>query len=214
MGGHYGALMAVVWNSGHNGRLHRIDFGLRSMAAKTKMAKSCALSAMVFVTAIRVASAQVGPVEDVPPPVCRETQPPAIVAAWNSSYVALTSAQDQSEAGAHRLVVGVPNRLTLVTRDSAKLPHAPGGAEQPKVYMYVGLASFSVPADGTYTLFTDEGMRIDVVVNGELIESSGFGRGVNCGGKHVDFPLKSGAALLQLVGAPYEKVKILIVPKP
>jgi hypothetical protein len=184
------------------------------MAAKTKMAKVWALSAMVFVTAIRVASAQVGPIEDSPLPVCRETQPAAIVAAWASPSVALTSAHDQTEAGGHRLVLGTPNQLTLVRRDSAKLPHAPGGAEQPKVYMYVGLASFSVPADGTYTVVTDEGMRIDVVVNGELVESSGFGRGVNCGGKHVDFPLKPGQALLQLVGAPYEKVKILIVPKP
>jgi hypothetical protein len=183
------------------------------MAAKNKMAKAWALSAMVFVTAIRVASAQVGPVEDIPPPVCRETQSPAIVAAWARPAAAVSSARDQREAGAHRLVLGTPNQLTLVTRDSAKLPHAPGGAEQPKVYMYAGIASFPVPADGTYTVITDEGMRLDVVVNGELVESSGFGRGVNCGGKHVDFPLKAGQALLQLVGAPYGKVKILIVPK-
>ena len=141
------------------------------MAVKTRMAKALALSAMVFATAIRVASAQVGPIEDSPLPACRETQSPAIVAAWARPAAAVSSARDQTEAGANRLVLGTPNQLTLLTRDSAKLPHAPGGAEQPKVYMYAGIARFPVPADGTYRVITDEGMRIDVVVNGELVES-------------------------------------------
>jgi hypothetical protein len=125
---------------------------------------------------------------------------------------AVTSAHNEAEAAAHALILDAPNQLALVDRDHSKLPHAPGGAEQPKQYVYIGIARFTLPANGTYRVITDEGMRVDVVVNGKLVEASGFGRGVNCAGKHVDFPLKAGNALLQLAGAPYEKVKVLIVP--
>jgi hypothetical protein len=110
--------------------------------------------------------------------------------------------------------LGKPNKVKLVTGASARLPNAPGGAEQPKQYVYVGISAFQVPKDGTYRVVTDEGMRIDVVAHGKLAESTAFGRGPHCSGKFVDFRLHAGEAILQLVGAPYESVAVLILPRP
>jgi hypothetical protein len=184
------------------------------MVRKREFAR-CVLPATILVWAMGGASAQIGPIEDAPPPPpCKEMQPRNIVAAWAMPLKAITSAHGEADATAHSLILGVPNELTLVSRDAAKLPHAPGGAEQPKQYMYVGVARFMVPADGTYRVVTDEGMRTDIFAGGRLVDASGFGRGVNCSGKHVDFPLKAGDAILQLVGAPYEKVRVLIIPVP
>ena len=71
-----------------------------------------------------------------------------------------------------------------------------------------------MPEDKTYRVVTDEGMRIDVVADGKLVESTAFGRGPHCSGKFVDFPLHAGEAMLQLVGAPYEAFTVLILPRP
>ena len=156
---------------------------------------------------------QVGPIEDSPRPPCTETQPADVVTAWAISPVPAQSGHDAQEARNHPLSIGKPNKVALVMRDSAKLPVAPGGAEQPKQYVYVGLSAFRVPKDGTYRVVTDEGMRVDVVTDGKLVESTAFGRGPHCSGKFVDFPLHSGEAMLQLVGAPYETVTVLILPR-
>jgi hypothetical protein len=80
--------------------------------------------------------------------------------------------------------------------------------------MYAGIIGFRVPSDGTYRVVTDEALRIDVVADGRLVDSTTFGRGPHCSGKFVDFPLHAGDATLQLVGAPYETVTVLIVPRP
>ena len=62
-------------------------------------------------------------------------------------------------------------------------------------------------------MVTDEGMRVDVVADG-IADSTAFGRGPHCSGKFVDFRLHAGEAMLQLVGAPYETVAVLILPRP
>lgn len=160
------------------------------------------------------ARAQVGPVEPSPPPPCTETQPNDVVSAWSLPAVAGQSGHDANEASSRPLVLDKPNKIALVTRDSARFPVVPGGAEQPRQYMYAGIIGFHVPRDGTYRVVTDEGMRIDVVVGGRLVDSTAFGRGPHCSGKFVDFPLHMGDATLQLAGAPYETVTVLILPRP
>lgn len=160
------------------------------------------------------ARAQVGPAEPSPLPPCRETQPNDVVSAWSLPSVAGQSGHDIDEARSHPLVLGKPNKVDLVRRDSAHFSAAPGGAEQPKQYMYAGIIGFHVPGDGTYRVVTDEGMRIDVVVDGKLVDSTAFGRGPHCSGKFVDFRLHAGDATLQIVGAPYETVTVLILPRP
>ena len=167
-----------------------------------------------FVLQPGFAFAQVGPVTDAPPPPpCRETQATAAVAAWNKPVSsAASSAHDPNEARTHLVPLGSRSHLKLAQKDSVRLPVAPGGPPQPASYMNVGLVGFTVPKDGTYRVLTSEGMRIDVVVNSTLVQSTSFGRGVACDGKHVDFPLKAGLAVLQLAGAPYDAVDVLIIP--
>jgi hypothetical protein len=173
------------------------------------------VSALGLTLALLAAPAysQVGPIQDSPRPPCTETQPGEVVSAWALPAVAAQSGHDAQEAHAHPLSLGKPNKVALVTGASARLPVAPGGAEQPKQYVYVGIAAFQVPKDGTYRVVTDEGMRIDVAADGKLVESTAFGRGPHCSGKFVDFPLHAGEAMLQLVGAPYETVTVLILPR-
>lgn len=171
------------------------------------------LSLALALLATSRARPQVGPVEPSPPPPCTETQPNDVVSAWSLPAVPGQSGHDINDARTHALVVGKPNRIALVLRDSADFPVAPGGAEQPKQYIYAGIIGFHVPADGTYRVVTDEGMRIDVIANGKLVESTAFGRGPHCSGKFVDFPLRAGDATLQLVGAPYQTVTVLIQPR-
>jgi hypothetical protein len=158
--------------------------------------------------------AQVGPVVDAPPPPCQETQPAAAVAAWTKPATSVASAHDAAEAKTHLLPIGARATLKLARKDTVKLPVTPGGAPQPKEYIYAGLAGFTVPKDGTYRVITGEGMRIDVVADNAIVKSTAFGKGVACDGKHVDFSLKAGTAMLQLAGAPYDSVDVLIVPAP
>jgi hypothetical protein len=72
---------------------------------------------------------------------------------------------------------------------------------------------FQVPKDGTDRVVTDEGIRTDVVAVGKLADSMAFGRGPHCSGKFVDFRRHPGQAMLQLLGAPYETVAVLILPR-
>lgn len=157
---------------------------------------------------------QVGPIEDSPRPPCNETQPGEVVSAWSIPAVPSQAGHEANEARARPLIVGKPNKVSLVMRDATHFPAAPGGAEQPKQYIYAGVMAFHVAKDGTYRVVTDEGMRVDVVVGGKLVDSTAFGRGPNCSGKFVEFGLHAGDALLQVVGAPYETVTVLILPKP
>ena len=177
-------------------------------------AKVPALALMMTVLLAPNAYPQVGPIEDSPPPSCVEKQPADVVSAWGLPAIATQSGHDVQEARAYPLTLGKPNKMKLVTLVSARLPIVPGGAEQPKQYIYAGLAAFRIPKDGTYRIVTDEGMRIDVVADGMLAESTAFGRGPHCSGKFVDFHLHAGDAMLQLVGAPYESAAVMILPRP
>lgn len=184
------------------------------MRLTTTTANVFGFSLALALLATSAARPQVGPVEPSPPPPCTERQPSDVVSAWSLPAVAGQSGHDANEARSRPLVLDKPNKIALVTRDSARFPVVPGGAEQPRQYMYAGIIGFHVPRDGTYRVVTDEGMRIDVVVGGRLVDSTAFGRGPHCSGKFVDFPLHMGDATLQLVGAPYETVTVLILPRP
>jgi hypothetical protein len=175
--------------------------------------KALALGLTLVALFAGAAYPQVGPIQDSPLPPCTETQPADVVSAWGLPQEATQSGHDAQEARAHPLILGKPNKVQLVRGVSARLPVAPGGAEQPKQYIFVGLAAFQVPKDGIYRVVTDEGMRVDVVAGGKLADSTAFGRGPHCSGKFVDFRLHAGEAMLQLVGAPYETVAVLILPR-
>src|SRR5262249_23166194 len=140
--------------------------------------------------------------------------PASAVSAWGMKATTVTSAHNADEAKMHLLPVGSRAQLKLAQKDTVKLPVTPGGAPQPKEYIYAGLAGVMIPKDGTYRVITGEGMRIDIVSDNAIVKSTDFGKGIACDGKHVDFPLKAGMTMLQLAGAPYDSVDVLIVPAP
>ena len=106
--------------------------------------KTQMLALALTLTALFAAPAhpQVGPIQDSPAPPCNETQPVDVVSAWARPAIDAQSGHDAQEARAHPLILGTPNKVKLVTGASARLPLAPGGAEQPKRYIYVALAAF------------------------------------------------------------------------
>jgi hypothetical protein len=170
------------------------------------------LGACLAALAVTETTAQVLSVEKLPSrPPCVEKQAD-VAAAWAQPAVALESGHDADDARVHSLTLSQPNKLNLVTAASAHFPVPPGGAGQPAQYMYVGLAALRIPKDGTYRIMTNEAMRIDVVRDGKLVDARAFGHG--CLGKFVDFALAAGDALLELAGAPYDSVSVVILPRP
>jgi hypothetical protein len=73
-----------------------------------------------------------------------------------------------------------------------------------------------VPKDGAYSVMIGEANWIDVIQNGQPITSLQMGRRIPCAkyGKKIEFPLKSGEAIVQFFGAPYEMVDVLVAPAP
>jgi hypothetical protein len=75
-----------------------------------------------------------------------------------------------------------------------------------------GLLRFDAPADGTYRIALGVGAWIDVIEDGKTVTSTAHGHGPACSGirKMVDFPLKRGAHLLQIIGSPEATVRVMI----
>jgi hypothetical protein len=70
--------------------------------------------------------------------------------------------------------------------------------------------------DGDYTVMISEANWIDVIQNGQLIQPLQMRGAISCAkcGKKIEFPLKSGEAIVPLFGAPYETVDVLVAPAP
>jgi hypothetical protein len=139
--------------------------------------------------------------------------PPEELAGWAKSPVPASTAHDSEEALRRSVALGQRVTLTLAKTDTIKFAHAPT-EQMPKQYVYSGMISFHVPKDGAYSVMISEANWIDVVQNGQSIQSLDMRGRVPCAkyGKKIDFPLKSGEAIVQFFGAPYETVDVLIAP--
>ncbi len=135
-------------------------------------------------------------------------------APWGQIAVEADTATGENNVPAHAIPIGTRIHLTLAHRDDVAFVLPPEEPNMPVEYVYSGMAHFTLPEAGTYRIASVEGMWIDVVQNGVLVTSTAFGRGPECMGKHVDFPLTAGEAVLQLSGGPYETVDVLIVKVP
>jgi hypothetical protein len=179
------------------------------LRAKTLLA----MSLLVLISAAQSAFAQGGAAA----PACNGPNAglPEALAGWAKSPVPVSTAHDSEEA--LRLNVPLSQRvtLTLAMTDTMKFAHAPT-EQMPKQYVYSGMISFRVPKDGAYSVMISEANWIDVVQNGQPIQSLDMRGRVPCAkyGKKIDFPLKAGDAIVQFFGAPYEAVDVLIAPVP
>jgi hypothetical protein len=138
---------------------------------------------------------------------------PAALAGWNKVPVSMTTARDPAEAATLNLPLEQRIAFRLTASLTMQFVHPPS-EQMPKQYIYSGMASFSVPKDGAYSVMISEANWIDVIQNGEVIRSLEMRGRVPCAkyGKKIDFPLKAGTAIVQFFGAPYETVDVLIAP--
>ena len=140
--------------------------------------------------------------------------PPAL-AGWAKQPAPMATAHDVREAAMHPLPLGQRLAFKLANTDSVKFAHPPS-EQMPKQYVYSGMAQFTVPRDGTYSVMISEANWIDVIQNGQPIQSLQMRGRIPCAkyGKMIEFPLKRGEAIVQFFGAPYETVDILIAAAP
>jgi hypothetical protein len=152
------------------------------------------------------ASSQIGA------PACTDAGLDGIYAPWAEDAADAATATGAGDVSGHSIALGVRTQLSLKHRDEVVFVLPPEEPDMPAEYVYSGMVVFDVPEAGTYRIASVEGMWLDVVQDGALIASTAFGRGPECMGKFVEFPLQAGDAVLQLSGGPYETVDILIVP--
>jgi hypothetical protein len=146
---------------------------------------------------------------EIPTPPCADPLLGNTLTAWNGpATVTLQTAKDA--AGTSKVTAPIGQRVHIALSEQVRLIKRTRN-DMPKEDIYKGLVSFTVPEDGTYRLGIVEGSWVDVFQNGKAVESTAFGRGPECKGKHVDFPLKAGSAVLQIFGAPYGQADFLLV---
>src|SRR5579871_6911458 len=123
---------------------------------------------------------------------------PEALAGWAKSPVPVSTAHDSAEALRRSVPFGQRVTLALANTDTMKFAHQPT-EQMPKQYVYSGMISFHVPQDGAYSVMISEANWIDVVQNGQPIQSLDMRGRVPCAkyGKKIDFPLKAGEAIVQ-----------------
>jgi len=140
--------------------------------------------------------------------------PPAL-AGWAKTPVPVVTAHDQASALKQPLRLGERGALSLAKTETIKFAHAPT-EQMPKQYAYSGMVAFKVPKDGNYSVMISEANWIDVIQNGQPIQSLDMRGRIPCVkyGKKIEFPLKTGDAVVQFFGAPYDHVDVLIAAAP
>jgi hypothetical protein len=140
---------------------------------------------------------------------------PSTLLGWGKAPTPMATAHDSAEASQHALPLGQRIAFKLANTDTVKFAHQPS-EQMPKQYVYSGMASFHVAKDGNYTVMISEANWIDVIQNGQPIQSLQMRGRIPCAkyGKKIEFPLKNGEAIVQFFGAPYETVDVLVAPAP
>jgi hypothetical protein len=179
-----------------------INLTMRSVALGVALATTAAIVAMT-----------VGRTDAASAENCLPRPWGAPLDAWRGEIVPLAAARNQGAANDSVIVPNTRTRLTLAPRDEVGFLIAAAPA-MPEPYIYAGLATLRIPTEGIYRIAVVDTMWIDAIGAGETVPANGFGRGPECLGKHVDFALPAGDAVLQFSGGPFITADVLIVPVP
>src|SRR5262249_15011384 len=95
--------------------------------------------------------------------------PPAL-AGWAKVPVPVATAHDTRDAMKQPLTLGQRTALSLAKTETIKFARQPT-EQMPKQYIYSGMVSFRVPKDGNYSVMISEANWIDVIQNGQPIQS-------------------------------------------
>ena len=182
------------------------------MRAKSVIAIAALLIAASAMNAI--ASAQG---VDRPPPGCaawNANLPPAW-AGWGENPRAIVAANTPAALASVEISVGKKVSVTLAPAKAVKLSVETPDAAPPKD-AHKGMLSLRVPADGYYWVASSEGLWIDVVQSGKIVDSTDHGPGPDCASiaKSVQFPLKAGEVQIQLSDNRGAKVDIMVARQP
>jgi hypothetical protein len=106
-------------------------------------------------------------------------------------------------------------RMRLVANAKVAYPVPPGKA--PAGDGFAGLATLTVPSDGSYRIALDAPVWIDVAVDGALVGAADFQGQRDCSAPHkiVEFQLKAKRRyILQLSGATTDAVSLSVTAAP
>ncbi|WCM29448.1 homogentisate 1,2-dioxygenase [Sphingomonas sp. QA11] len=148
-------------------------------------------------------------------PVCpRDAAPvPAEFAGWPSRKP-MAAAVDSASLANTTLAPGAAVDLALAPTPAvtyALRPSRPGGSVS-----HGGMATVTISEAGTYRVAIGSAAWLDIVRDGASLESVGHGHGPACSGirKMVDFTLKPGSYVLQIVGNGATTLPLTIVKLP
>jgi len=154
--------------------------------------------------------------------VAVDPQDPCAHFAWNVSRELALFASKASNASAGRdktqaplIPAGQLYELSLSPQGQVTFPMAPakkGLADG----AYAGLVQVSIPSAGLYRVSLDGPFWIDVIAEGKLLASTDFTGNHECKSlrKLVEFQLPAGKVLVQLTGAPRDRVRLTVTPSP
>lgn len=138
---------------------------------------------------------------------------PATPAPLPSGWAAMTPVTaGGSSDSATPLPLGRGARATLQPTSQVRL--AVPTAKPAALGSHGGMLAFTVPAAGRYRVALGAGVWIDVVANGAALVSAAHGHGPACSPvkKMVDFDLKPGRYLLQVVGSTAPTLAMMVSP--
>lgn len=152
-----------------------------------------------------------------PPPGCKawDADLPAAWMGWAQAATPVAAAGTPTNAAKANLFVGRKVSVTLAPAKTVHMAVETPDADPPP-NAHEGILSFHVPADGVYWVALSEGLWVDVVAGGAIVESSDHGPGPHCASvrKAVQFMLKAGDAFIQLSDNNGPKVDLMVVRQP
>jgi hypothetical protein len=147
--------------------------------------------------------------------------PPPELAGWSSKTPITASAFAEQRVAVRAPVKARLLPITLPLGEAFTATLRPSGSVFPPVRpsklaaegSSSGIFTFTAPEAGRYRVALGVGAWVDVVAEGQAVTSVTHGHGPACTGirKMVDFDLKAGRHLLQVVGSPTPKVDIMVV---
>lgn len=131
--------------------------------------------------------------------------PPAELTGWGGKGLVGASADK-----VQRFRVGSFARAMLLPAAAVTLPARPG--KPAAAGSSSGVFAVEVPAAGRYRVALGAGAWLDLVRGGKALTSVAHGHGPACTGirKTVDFDLKPGLHLLQIVGSPTPAIDMMV----
>jgi hypothetical protein len=152
-----------------------------------------------------------------PPPGCKawDSDLPAPWMGWAQAPVPLTAGSAPATAAKALVPVGRKVSVALAPDKTVRMAVDTPDADPPP-NAHKGILSLHVPADGFYWVALSEGLWVDVVAGGAIVESSDHGPGPQCASvrKAVQFRLKAGDAFIQLSDNNGPKVDLMVVRQP